>query len=544
MKPAEVSETTTQLNQLYRTVRRGQATSAHEHADELVLGVLVFLVCLTVGLFMVLHDGIIQGDAFSRVINAYYVFLRPHPHFAAIGFIWNPLPSLLELPFTLLKNLWPPLVTMGLAANLVSAGFAGLGAALLYRILVLLGIARGYRLLWSAIYALNPMILLYGANGMTDLMLVATFLGLAEGLIAYHNTSEQDGLMRAGLWLAVGFLLRYEALAVGALVAIGFIFTLLRTGRQQEYVEAMVLVLELPLVYVAGIWMFVNWLIMKNPLYFLLSPYGNASQLQTGSYQGSQLAFAYHHVGHTLAILGGWSLIFLPIVPSFLWVAVSQLRRRADPRGLSLLAATLGVPCLQGLLLYLGKSADWSRFFIYNIPFGFVLTALSVQLLPVRWRKTMLIVVSLLLLIGDGSTWRALHSPVWGRGSITSVEAVQHGRTTHPFAEQFSVAAYINQHPHIKVLLDTFTSYAVVVGVKNPNQFIMTADLDFQSVLQNPGGRVNMLLVPKPVGVGALNALNRAYPGLWAGRLSWTSRVIEFPGPSHYRLYRVLPTAP
>ena len=39
-----------------------------------------------------------SGDAWSRITNAYYVLYSRDPHLAAIGFIWNPLPSLMAIP--------------------------------------------------------------------------------------------------------------------------------------------------------------------------------------------------------------------------------------------------------------------------------------------------------------------------------------------------------------------------------------------------------------------------------------------------------------
>ena len=78
---------------------------------------------LAVAWLLVLTDGYIVGDAWSRVGNASYVLFSRDPHLAAIGFVWNPLPSLAMLPLLPLKAIWPPLVSAGFAANIVSALF-------------------------------------------------------------------------------------------------------------------------------------------------------------------------------------------------------------------------------------------------------------------------------------------------------------------------------------------------------------------------------------------------------------------------------------
>ncbi|NMP20872.1 hypothetical protein [Sulfobacillus harzensis] len=510
--------------------------------DPWYLGVSGFVAALVVAHHTLFSNGIIVGDAFSRVLSAYYVFLRPHPHFAAIGFVWNPLPSLLEVPLTLLHRWWPSLVVQGFAGNIVSAAFYGIGLANLYRALHWLRVPRWLRWTWTVIYALNPMILWYGANGMTDGMLAAALLGMTEGLLAYFETDAVSDLARSGIWLAVGFLLRYEAVPVAAFAGLGLIGALVRRGRSRAYIEGMLLVFELPIVYMAGIWMFTNWLIMKNPLYFLLSPYGNASQTLTGVYENALTRFARAHLWNAIQVSVHWTFLFVPVIFGILGALIGQLSgsRRA---GLPLIGAAAGAPMLQVILLYLGRSADWARFFLYYIPFGFVLVALSVQDIGKRFRIFAVVLATGLLIVGNWTTWRALRNPVWGNGDYAYVSDIVHGQRVHPFVQDEQISRYINAHPHLKVLIDTFTSFDVVPYVKNPNQFVITADLNFQSALLNPLGQVNAFLVPEPSGTGKLNAINRTYPGLWAGKVPWTKLIATFPGTA-YRLYAILPDAP
>ena len=46
------------------------------------------------------------GDALARTALASYVIQGRQPHLAAIGFVWNPIPSVLEIPFVLLLHLF------------------------------------------------------------------------------------------------------------------------------------------------------------------------------------------------------------------------------------------------------------------------------------------------------------------------------------------------------------------------------------------------------------------------------------------------------
>src|SRR5262245_9211017 len=67
------------------------------------------------------HHNLIPNDASSRLANAYYVLFSRDPHLAAVGFVWNPLPSLMLLPVLPLKALVPAFTQEALLAPLTSA---------------------------------------------------------------------------------------------------------------------------------------------------------------------------------------------------------------------------------------------------------------------------------------------------------------------------------------------------------------------------------------------------------------------------------------
>ena len=86
-------------------------------------GAAIFWLALTgylaVAVLLVFGANIVQADALSRVGNAEYVLFSRDPHLAAIGFVWSPLPSLLMLPLLPFKLIFPQLVQLGFAANIV-----------------------------------------------------------------------------------------------------------------------------------------------------------------------------------------------------------------------------------------------------------------------------------------------------------------------------------------------------------------------------------------------------------------------------------------
>ena len=62
-----------------------------------------------------------DGDTISRMANGFYVIHSRDPHLGAIGFVWNPLSSLADLPLLSLNSLWPSLASHDVAGTTMSA---------------------------------------------------------------------------------------------------------------------------------------------------------------------------------------------------------------------------------------------------------------------------------------------------------------------------------------------------------------------------------------------------------------------------------------
>ncbi len=118
----------------------------------------LFACYFTFGAVMLLRYNFFDPDGPSRVANAGYALMSRYPHLSAIGFVWNPLPSLIEMPLLQLSRWWPALRTEGLASVVQSAAFMS-GAALFVRKIALdRGVGRGWRWAALAVFALNPVI--------------------------------------------------------------------------------------------------------------------------------------------------------------------------------------------------------------------------------------------------------------------------------------------------------------------------------------------------------------------------------------------------
>jgi len=479
-------------------------------------------------------------DALARVADASYVLFARGPHPEAIGFVWNPLPSLLAIPLVALKPLWPSLVREAIALNLVSALFGAVAVYYMLRIMRRLGLPRPLRWGVVALFALNPAVVFYAVNGMSDLMMGATMLAALDGLWGYLEGGRVADLLASGSWVAIGFLTRYEIAFWAIIVALTLAGGLIRLPRHAgsahrygDWIGGLLLFWLAPLICVSITWIFVNWTIMGDPLYFLRSAYGNTSSIGSGAYSYAPLNAANGSIGKTLAYVAQQAWLFPPVVAGLFGLLAFGLLGRYErhTRALVIVAATLAVPLLQLFMLYKGISAGWLRFFLDLVPFGFVSVVYTAQLLARRRgsgsRRLVWASCLLLLCAGDGGTLAAMLPST----HQLHYEQLQSLSGTDP------VNAYIDAHPQLLVLTDSFLSFPILVRARQPKQFVMTSDLDFQTLLVNPFGRVDAFMVPRPTTVGKLDAINRHYPGLWQHGAPWAHLVTQFPGGYNWRLY-------
>ncbi len=519
------------------------------------LALIAFMIYLGASAYLVFDLHYYAGDALSRVANAYYVLFSKDPHLGAIGFVWNPLPSILELPIVAFHPWFPQVVTQGLAGSLVSAIFGTLAVHHLHKILKRMTIPRGWQIIFTLCFALNPLIVLYAANGMSDMMWIACILGTYSGVLAYLQTGSLRQLVSAGFWLAAGLGMRYEAVPFGAMLIGALILGQWgKTSPSQRQGSA--ILLGAPIVFAGGVWLYFNAIIMKNPLYFLDSSYSNLAQTSTGAYMTSAMAHADHHILGTLSYVARFGLLYWPIYLGFVITLMYCFGKRRDPQALVLVAGTIGAELLELVFAYEGHLGEWDRYFMEFIPNGVLLSAYAASKVfhrHTQWtrvRRTLAgIVLSAVFLSGSAATSTVLQISSLGHPDGSILNAAFHKQSlqytgNNPFLGDRTLVHYVNAHPHLNILADTFIDWPIIVRARHLNQFTITSDYNFSSILHNPRGRVSAFLVPQPRGVAQLDAINRAWPGLWAGRVPWVRLIKSFPGGNNYRLYKILPTAP
>lgn len=536
-------------------------------------GLLVFgaalLFYLVVAWVLVFGANVILGDALARVANAYRILFSRDPHLAAIGFVWSPLPPLADLPLLPFKAFWPDLVSRGFAGNIVTAAFMAGAVYQVWAFLRELALSRLMRIGLTTAFALHPLIVFFGANGMSEASEVF-FLVLAVRFFArWLQHPEVGSLVRTGLALGGAYLCRYEPM-FGGLAAVGavFVVTYLRvagTRWRRAYAAACdALLLGAPFGLSVGVWAISSYMITGQAFPQSSSQYGTTAQLAV---QGAATSG-----GLKSALEGLMGIVALePFLGVVLALTVLALVRRRDGRPLAVLVILLPV---LGFMLYAytqGAVLRSLRYFIVVVPLVIMLLGLLASrdhprpfgFAPAsRLRHPMLITLaSLAAIITVIVSWptsvSAMSNKAVNPGEAAALGALaaridpahasaDQQKALRRFQTEREIAGYLDAMnlPDGAILTDDFSSFAIVLDSQHPKQFVITADRDFNQVLADPGAYgVEYLLVPSSNRLGLLDALLRAYPGIYDTGAGFGVRVQQWTqqgdNGQDWRLYRI-----
>lgn len=524
-----------------------------------------FAVYAAVGGILALHFHSFNGDAQARLANAYYVMFSRDPHLAAIGFVWNPLPSLLLMPLLPLKAVWPALTKQAFAANLESALFMAGAVCALRGILYDLRVPRLASGVVLVAFAANPMILYYGANGMSEALFLLTLLLATRHLMRWLATGTLRGLALCGVCLAVAYMARSEAVAAGmsviALVA-GRTFLIAPAAPRRERLMAAAadgIIVGVPVITAFVGWAITSFIITGHPFEQFSSEYGNASQLRV---IGGGLTESLGMSRPTYMAVQLMS--YAPLLPVIGLAGAALCRRARDPRGMAALAVLGGVLSFAVLGYVAGQTAGWYRYTIVAVPLAPLLMACllaggGVPLHPVVRRPALARPVALagfaalLLAPAIPATAWAMANPEIGREERQHLGWVLRGAKTQGDRDErgrLRVTQAIARHldaldlPAGSVVMDTFSPCVpwIVIASARPRQFVITNDRDFEAVLSDPRvHEARYLLLPPNRGYGSLDAINRAYPGLYEEGAGLARLDHEFDQTScpAFRLYEV-----
>ncbi|MDY6811589.1 MAG: glycosyltransferase family 39 protein, partial [Actinomycetota bacterium] len=286
----------------------------------------VGLLYLVIGVWLAADVRWYFGDSLSRVQSAQSVLFSRDPHLSAIGFIFTPLTAIVQLPLTALTPIFPAMTTAAISAAVMSSMFMAGSVVQVAGIARDRGVAPWISITVIACYALNPMIVLYAANGMSEAPYLFFLAWAGRRLIRWVDTDDVHDLVAAGIALGFAYLTRYDgaaaALGAGAVVALVTFRRSDRTDRMTRVILDVALV-ALPAFVAFVLWAFTSWLITGDLFAQLSSAYGNAAIIEQSGGSGSATPW------EALEFSATELLILAPLFPLLLaLVAIVRYRRR------------------------------------------------------------------------------------------------------------------------------------------------------------------------------------------------------------------------
>ncbi len=445
----------------------------------------------------------------------------------------------------------PPLATSLLALPLSSAVFAAGLIAVLERTLALLGMSLRLRLALLPLVALNPMIVFYSVNGMGEILSIFLLTAATYALLRWYLRPNVGAFVLMSMAFTLGVLSRYELglwalLYGGAVVAV-----LIRRRASWSQIEASLLTYLVPIVYGFSLWIFFNWLIVGDPLYWLHSEVSLAftAVRDARPAAGDTSIWAATTAATSLA----WR-IFPAAFPVTAALVVLAAARRDIVAGV--LAAAIALNTVATIALVVGTQTTDVLQLRYNI------RALPLVLLGVAWlwRSTpgnrrraavcatgaALMALSTVPMVHLMRTYprqyqeqafiRALASrhDQEGTYSIGSREPIQVG-----IGPERGAARWLLQHAggRDSVLADDERAFGVMLLTGRPSLFldrIDRGDTYWHALLDAPRGRVDYILVRRSESFPDL--IQQRYPTILDGGLPWLRQVYSN---VNWRIYRV-----
>ena len=518
-------------------------------------------IAIFIGLYMgaavvIAHTGVIFGDTIARQTNAQIAIMSRDPHIAALGFVFNPLPSLMVMPLLFLRSFWLNWTALGYASDLTSAICMALAARQIYQFALSRNQNKVFARIVTAGFALHPFIIIYGANGMSEAAFVLSLTAATRHLLRWQITDDVHDLASAGLWLAFGYGARYEAIVsvVGGAIII-FIHTWHRTRTKtghhylRRYLD--VLIFVVPTFFTMALLIIASWVTTGIWIAQFQSVYGNTAQIRRSGGTIGQIGLFSQQV---IGLETFW--------PFLLAICLGTAFVRRDT-SITIPIAIFGpVLAFETFGEFTGGTRQWLRFFIVIIPFTCYLAILlrrTTHMPSTRRigalaskrpetpklghveRKLVTLIVVVTLFGGAALSMTVItNEPMAGEES-TIIAQLRHKPLTQTqvvistkFLGATQLAAWLDRQnlPEGSVIVDAAYGFGVIAASRNPKQFVTTPDQDFQIMLVGLGGRDIQYAITVPTFGLAHDALAVRYPGIFEGCLPNAQLVFEVGGPS------------
>lgn len=486
------------------------------------------MVYLAAGWWIAVVEERLQGDALSRTAAAAGAWFGRDPHLEAIGFVWAPFPALWQVAILPLARWWPDLLGRGVAGVVVSAVLMAWMIATLRTWLADCGVGRPARSLILGLTALHPLILLYGANGMSEAGMLCFLVLAAQRVARWWERDDVLDLVTAGVALGFAYLTRYEAAASIAFVvaAVGWVALDRATGSlRSRGRDALlrVLVVGLPAAAAVVLWAFLSWAVSEEPFAQFSSDYGNSSQFEANASAIAAAAGATDGMPR-LRFFAIQVLVFGGAAALLLLVCLFWWGRSRGARVLAALTALGGPLAFQAATAWTGSTFAWGRFAIAAVPLAALLSGPLLASVSGRAR-TAALVVCVGAIAGSGvvggavvrqgdlqtaeEAWQLAALPIGSSSKDSERSLSRDGREIARYLDDLGAGEG-------EILTDTASSFPIVANAERASTFVVPADRDFERVVADPAAfGVRYLLVPDPAMAG-YDALNASRPKLFA----------------------------
>jgi hypothetical protein len=525
--------------------QRGRAHVSAAAVGRIMLFGCSFAAYFALGYRVVVHQHLAVSDAVSRLAHAYFVWYNHPQKLTAVGFVWPPGMTLVFLPFAAVKTLATSLA----ALPLTSAVFGAALLVVLEKILCDHGMAPFPRYVLVVLFGVNPMIVFYATNGMSEVVYLFLLTAGVGGVLRWLRRRDSRDLVVAGTFFALGLLTRYEVALWAGLAAVALVILLIRRRVPRLELEASLITLLTPVLYAGGLWLFFNWLILGDPLAFVHGEAGTFGRYRT-------VGDAPTHAGlgelawRTASLT--WQLAPLVFVVAAALVAAAIVRRN----GASLAVAAIVLLNLGFTITvaYLTESPNLLQLRYNMRPMPLALAAVGWLYWLVQGRTARRLVAGgavALLALSLPLTWHVMRT--WPEqfeeapftralASGQDQEGTEWGGYRIGIAPERDMAAYIGAHitrPNW-ILVDDSQSYDVMLLNGHPERFydrIDRGDARWRDVLDSPRGRVGYFLVPRE---RPIDLIRVRYPKALSGGVPWLRPVHVN---ARWELFRVLPPA-
>lgn len=497
-------------------------------------GVLLFGIYMWIGWYLAAELRSFNQDTLARTSQAYAVLRSADPHLGAIGFVWQPVLSLLQLPLVLIDGL----ARDGLTGSVVSAAFGVIGILAFWLLAGTVGLSGGWRVLATVTFAIQPLWILYAATGMSETLFITLVMLQAWALLEWLETREYRWIIIAGSLAGIGFLTRYEAIPITMAMAI---WIGLVDSRNASRLQGSLLGFLAPSVYTFILWIWFNFSFTGDPLFFLRSDYSNAAlvaaERAAGNLGDQPLLQGLADVALSSLAMAPVLLIALPWAALILW-------GRSNLPAILLAAVGGSVIAFQVYLEVVGQSFGFFRFYMILLPIGPLLLGALLARSSAEWVRGLAApLTSIALLI-------AIPTTIWGSSIWGFQEKIlyQYFAFGVPIEDRYASERRLTEFLDTldgRIALDVSAAYATQLGVRRPENLSIATDQDFiGQVTQapSPDSVIAYVAVPDPqrqINVPG-DSINAMWPNLYAQGAPWAELVYDDQVGTGWRVYRVI----